>query len=117
MAHDSHRFRLVSADYGPEDLIAQLPREGTLLRKIAGPDRPDYWLAALDSPLAWNDNGTTRTVKHLVLAARYAGQSISPSVQRLVVGIAYVVDESLLNAARLNFEKCRYVAIGEIDGQ
>jgi hypothetical protein len=116
MPQELHRFRLVSADYEPEDLVAQLPREGTLVRKIAGPDRPDYWLASLDSPLTWNDNGSTRTVNLLILAARYEGQSISPPIDRLVTGIAYVVDESLLGDATLSFDKCRYVAIGEIAG-
>jgi hypothetical protein len=116
MAEDSKRFRLISADYEPDDLRAQLPCVGTLLRPIAGSDAPDYWLAALDSPLTWNDNGSARTVTHLVLAARYEGQSISPPIQRLVTGIAYVVDQSLLEDAQLNFDKCRYVAIGEIVG-
>jgi len=116
MPHESNRFRLVSADYEPADLIAQLPREGTLIRQIPGPDRPDYWLATLDSPLAWDDNGSPRTVEHLVLAARYEGQTISPPLQRLVTGIAYVVDNSLLNDTKLSFDKCRYVAIGELLG-
>ena len=96
--------------------MPQLPRDGTLLRKVAGPDGPDYWLGALDEPLAWNDKGTARTATHVVLAARYEGQSIVLPVQRIVTGIAYVVDESLLSDERLSFEKCRYVAIGEIAG-
>jgi hypothetical protein len=62
------------------------------------------------------DSGSPRVVKHLVLAARYEGQSISPPIRRLVTGIAYVVDESPLNDAKLSFDKCRNVAIGEISG-
>jgi hypothetical protein len=72
------RFRVTSVDYEPEDLAAQVPFEGTLLRKIPGPDRPDYWLAELARPLAWHDNGTPRTVTHVVLATRYEGQTIEP---------------------------------------
>ena len=115
MSHDSHRFQILNADYEPEDLAAQLPRVGILLRQIPGRDRPDYWLAALDTPLSWNDSGTTREIKHVVLAARYVGQSISLPVRRLTTGISYVVDESVLDDKELDFHKCRYVAIGEID--
>ena len=35
-------FRIISVDYEPEDLVAQVPFDGVLLRKIAGPDGRDY---------------------------------------------------------------------------
>ena len=50
-------FRIISVDYEPEDLAAQVPFDGVLLRKIAGPDGPDYCWAELTKPLAWDDNG------------------------------------------------------------
>ena len=105
-------FRITSVDYGPEDLAAQVPFDGVLLRKVAGPDRADYWLAELAKPLEWDDNGVARTVTHVVLAVRYEGETIEPGFQRLVVGLAYVTDDTLLSDSELEFAKCRYVAIG-----
>jgi hypothetical protein len=109
-------FRVTSVDYEPADLAGQVPFDGTLLRSIAGPDRPDYWLAELVKPLAWDDNGHTRMISHIVLAARYEGQTIERGFQRLTVGIAYVTDPSLLSDAKLDFAKCSYVAIGQAVG-
>ena len=111
----SAHFRITSVDYAPDDLPAQVPIEGTLLRRIPGPDRPDYWLAQLLEPVSWIDNGVGRSVTHLILAARYEGQTIREESEELVVGIAYVVDSSLLEDMRIDFAKCRYVAIGEMD--
>jgi hypothetical protein len=46
------KFRIGSVDHEPDDLPAQLPLRGRLLRKIAGPPRrPEYWLAELDAPV------------------------------------------------------------------
>jgi hypothetical protein len=109
------RFRLTDVDNAPDDLPSQTPAEGILLRPLPGPDRPDYWLARLDRPLRWMDAGTERAIDHLVLAARYQGQSIGTGFESLTVGIAYVVDPSLLSDAALTFAKARYVAIGTID--
>jgi hypothetical protein len=110
------RFRITSVDYEPEDLSAQVPFDGVLLRKLADPDRPDYWLAELLKPLEWNDDGVARRVAHLVLAARYERETIQPGFQRLMVGLAYVTDDTLLSDSQLAFAKCRYVAIGVAEG-
>ena len=112
----SARFRVTSVDYEPADLAAQVPFEGTLLRAIPGPDRPDYWLAQLAKPLVWDDNGRKQSISHLILSARYEGQTIQRGFPRLTIGIAYVTDSSLLSDAKLDFAKCRYVAIGEAEG-
>ena len=109
------RFRLVDVDSAPDDLAPQTPAEGVLLRSIPGPDRPDYWLARLDRPLQWSDEGTEHAIDHLVLAARLQGQSIGAGVEPLTVGVAYVVDPTLLSDAALTFAKIRYVAIGTIE--
>jgi hypothetical protein len=109
------RIRMTSVDSAPEDLYAQVPFKAKLLRKVAGPDRPDYWLAELEQPLSWVDTGSTRKVTHIVVASRYEGQSITESFTRLVVGLAYVTDTSVLDDTNLSFAKCRYVAIGEIE--
>jgi hypothetical protein len=82
-------------------------RSPRAIRIIASPSscRSDYWLARLDRPLRWMDDGTERVIDHLVLAARYQGQSIGAGFESLTVGIAYVVDPSLLSDAALTFAK------------
>ena len=109
------RFRLIEVDNAPDDLPPQTPVKGVLVRSIPGPDRPDYWIARLDRPLRWLDEGTERVIDHLVLAARLQGQSIDAGVEPLMVGVAYVVDPTLLSDAALTFAKIRYVAIATID--
>jgi hypothetical protein len=108
------RFRVTSVDSAPADLNGQVPFTAKLLRKVAGPDKPDYWLAELEKPLSWVDAGDTRQVTHVVVATRYEGQTITEDFTRLVIGLAYVTDPSALNDAVLSFAKCRYVAIGEM---
>lgn len=108
-----------SVDHAPDDLYGQTPLRGRLLRKIAKQDRPDqfrtasgdYWLAELGTPLSWTKDGVTRTIRHLVLAARWEGTSIQPGA-KLPVGIAYVVDDSLLSSQSFDFAQVEYVAIG-----
>lgn len=107
-------FRLTDVDNAPADLESQVPVTGVLLRAMPGPDRPDYWLARLDVPLRWMDAATERVVDHLVLAARMQGQSIGPDFDEMTVGVAYVVDATLLADAAVTFAKIRYVAIGTI---
>ena len=86
---------------------------GRLLRKIAGQDRRrrDCWLAELTSPVSWTKEGVTRTIRHLVLWARWEGTSFCPGAA-LPVGIAYVIDDSLLESRSFEFAKAEYVAIG-----
>jgi hypothetical protein len=108
-----------SVDHAPDDLYGQIPLRGRLLRTIAKHDRPDvfrtasgdYWLAELSTPLSWSRDGVTRTIRHLVLAARWEGTSIRPGAT-LPVGIAYVVDDSLLSSESFEFTQAEYVAIG-----
>jgi hypothetical protein len=102
-----------SVDYAPPELDAQLPIRARLVRQVPGPDRPDYWLAELESPLAWREGSNTTAIRWLVLASRYEGQSLSAKRSSVVVAISYVIDESQLDLARLDFSKCHYAAIGE----
>jgi hypothetical protein len=112
-------FLIDSVDHAPDDLYGQIPLRGRLLRTIAKHDRPDvfrtasgdYWLAELSTPLSWSRDGVTRTIRHLVLAARWEGTSIRPGAT-LPVGIAYVVNDSLLSSESFEFTQAEYVAIG-----
>jgi hypothetical protein len=109
------RVRLTEVDAAPEDLYAQIPRDAVLIQRMAGPDRPDYWIARLAAPLGWSDGGVLKAVDHLVLCARFAGQTLDTPFDRLVVGIAYVVDATLLSDPALSFDKVRYIAIGVVE--
>ena len=95
---------------GPRDLADKAPVTVDLIRQIPGPDRPDYWIATLEMPLAVVDNHD-REVTHLILAARWVGTAIAAGMKHVPVGIAYVIDSSLLTDEQLSFAKCRYVAI------
>jgi hypothetical protein len=101
-----------SVDYNPPELNEQVPFRFTLLRMLPGPDRPDYWLGSLDTPIRWLDDDRERFVEHLVVCARWAGTEIGPGFQNLPIGIAYVTDPTQLDDADMRFDKCRYVAIG-----
>jgi hypothetical protein len=105
------RLTITSID-GPEQLAAKEPLVTDLVRQIPGPDRPDYWIAVLQSPITVVLNNFDLTVTHLVLAARWEGTAIATGATHLPLGIAYVTDLSLLNDPELDFKKCHYVAIG-----
>jgi hypothetical protein len=105
-----------SVDHAPGDLTDQVPLRVALLRQLPGPDRPDYWLGAFCEPVRWvSDHEGFFEITHVVLTARWQGTSIGPGCTSLPVGIAYVVDMSLLDDDTLDFAKCRYVAIGIVD--
>jgi hypothetical protein len=107
------KFRIGSVDYEPDDLDRQLPIRGRLLREIAGPDRSDYWLAELRRPLSWATEEGRRTVRHLVLKARWLGTAIGPGA-KIPVNIYYVTDDRMLDAASFGRAQIAYVAIGMI---
>jgi hypothetical protein len=111
------RFSITSVDYAPDELYHEVPIRGRVLRQIPGRDRPDYFLAKLDRPLRWKREGDDRLVTHIILAARWAGGVLTPTMRHMPVGIAYVVDRSLLSDAKLDFEKSQYIAIGVADGE
>lgn len=86
---------------------------------MPGPDRPDYWLGEVESPLKWIVENIEREVTHLIIAARWVGTQIEPHVENLPIGFAYVTDVSQINEPSVDFNKCKYVAIGlatEIEG-
>jgi hypothetical protein len=72
-------------------------------------------LARLHRPLTWSHDGTVRTIQHIVLASRYAGQSVTGAIGNITVGLAFVTDDSQLDLPALDMHKCAYVAIGEAE--
>lgn len=106
---------LLSVDYAPEDLYAQVPFEAELLRELPGPDRTDYWLARLERPLRYARDDAEREIRYLILASRYVEESIRAGIGRIVVGIAYVLDDAQTGLPAVDMSKCLYAAIGEAE--
>ncbi len=111
------RFVITSVDHAPDELHEQTPIRGRILRPIPGPDRPDYHVAVLDQPLRWKNEGGEVSISHIILAARWVGGVLTPTMRHTPVNIAYVVDNAVLTDGALEFKKCAYVAIGVADGE
>ena len=109
----SSRVNIVikSVDHAPDDLGTQTPLRGRLLRTIAGHNRSNCWLVELRTPVSWTTDGATRTIRHLVVWARWQGTSIGPGAA-LPVGIAYVIDDSIFQSTSFDSAQAEYVAIG-----
>lgn len=101
------RVQLIDCDYAPKDMEGQLPITCSLLRMIPGKDRPDYWLAKCENPIKYEKT----IINHLILAPRFVGAEIKKGMGSIVLGVAYVTDETLIQDTTLNFDKCKYVAI------
>ena len=96
------QLTITTVDYAPADLCEQVPIVVNLIRQMPGDDREDYWVGVLKTPIRWLVENRIRQVTHLVVAARWQGTSITKGVKNLPIGIAYVIDESILNDARLD---------------
>lgn len=105
------RFTVTGID-GPKQLAELAPLATVPIRQIPGPDRPDYWIAALESPITIVIDNFDRRITHFILAARWNGTTIASGVTHLPVGIAYATNPSLLDDSTVDFGKCKYVAIG-----
>ena len=108
------RFSITGLDDSSEDLDGLLPVKGSILRQIPGPDRPDYHLAAVDSPFEWKKE--KKKISHIILAGYLEDTVVSPTMRGMGVGIAYVLDDAVLSDATLDFKKCFYAVIGFVDG-
>lgn len=108
------KLKIVSIDYAPDDLYRQIPCSATLIKKMKGPDRPDYWLAKVDKPIIWEKN-KTKDVNYIILASFFVGTSIKVGFGKISMRLAYVIDESILKDIDLIFEKAEYVAICEAE--
>ena len=101
------KLEIFETDYAPEDLPHQLPITVSLIKMIAGSDRPDYFLAKVENKILWGDE----PIEYLIIAPRLVGTIIDKGVKNIALGIAYVTDSSVLDDERLSFDKCKYVAI------
>jgi len=109
------KINVTSVDYAPPELEGQTPFQVDLLRKIPSSDRPDCWLAVAAKPIRSLRESQEVQVTHVIVWARWQGMQIGPGMKQMPIGIAYVIDSSLLDNASLDFKKCIYVAIGIAD--
>lgn len=125
-----------SVETGSDELAVQLPVRAQVLRRLPGPDRPDYSLAGLRSPLrvrstthllaetgvdlAGLDRATTTVhddgsvvalVYGLVLAPRTAGVRLATPQGAVAVATALVLDTSQMTDRTVRFEKVFYAAV------
>ena len=122
---------VTSLDGVPDEIDAQAPLDGELVRVIPGPDRPDYCLVILDRPLRFHpgtdldlervlaeqltteaDGRPLLWVRTVVVVARFAGERITPGVRDLTVDLALVVDDTTLRDDVLDFAKVLPIGVG-----
>jgi len=105
----SFRFSLYEADFCPDDFINQLPILIQVIRKIPGSDRPDYWIAKSETPIFWKDRNMT--INYVIVANYFYGEKLDKNVKSIVLNVAFVVDESVINDKTLDFNKSFPIAI------
>ncbi len=106
------RLIIIDVDYAPAELHDKVPIMLELIREIPGDDRPDYWIAVVESPITWLEDNHQRIIDHVIIATRWQGTRIEKGMDHLPIGIAYVTDESVIGDEHLDFNKIRYIAIG-----
>lgn len=110
------RVLITDVSHAPEELYDQVPFVVELLRQLPGADRTDYWLGTVVLPLEWWVDGEERSVRHVVLAARHAGQHIGPGARQIAVNIALVSDATLLEDCSLDPSTYGWIAVGSCEG-
>ena len=128
---------ITSVDSAPADLLEQLPVHAELVRILPGSDRPDSSLAVAKKPIHFrttvasleqagvdpraadpqmirvhDDGSADLLVFGLVLCARVAGETINLAMKEFPVNIAYVIDNTQLRDAAVDFSKSYFAAIG-----
>ena len=109
------KLTISSVDYAPVELSEQMPVAVTLIRPLASsvPNRVGAWLGVFDRPVRWtNENGKAVEITHAAVWPRAKGASIGVGARSLAIGLAYVVDPSLLEDAALDLAKTYFVAVG-----
>ncbi|HBX65057.1 MAG: hypothetical protein CL670_02810 [Balneola sp.] len=111
----SFAIEIESIAKGPKELTYQLPIQAKIQKQIPGKDRPDYFLAELETPVFWVDEkqDINTEVTHLILCTKKKSQFIASDMKEVIVAIAYVINDAVLTEHTLDFKKCKYVATGK----
>lgn len=104
---------------GPKELSYQLPIEAKVLRQIPGKDRDDYYIVELKNSVVWVDEkkNINTEVNYLVVCTKKKSQVVENDMKDVVLAIAYVKDEAITKAPKLDFTKIAYVADGKASAQ
>ncbi|WP_018127417.1 hypothetical protein [Balneola vulgaris] len=111
----SFNIEISNVEKGPKELMLQLPIQAEVVKQLPGKDRPDYFLAKLESPVLWVDKarGINLEISYMVICSKFKGQKIDNGMKDLKIAIAYVIDDSIINDNLLSLKKLKYVAIGD----
>lgn len=107
------KLLISSVDTGPDELTSALPINARLVRQLPGPDRPDYWLVQIVSPLSLQVRGKQIECKHAVIAARFFGYSLDLPTVSIAIGFAIVVDDAQIIEPEVKFQYIEYLAVCE----
>lgn len=104
---------------GPKELSYQLPIEAKVLRQIPGKDRDDYYVVELKNSVVWVDEkkNINNEVNYIVVCTKKKSQVVENVMKDVLLAIAYVKDDSLVKAPKLDFKKIAYVADGKASAQ
>jgi hypothetical protein len=125
---------VTALDGAPDEIVAQEPLDGELLRVIPGADRPDYCVVILDRPVRFRpdpdldlgrvlaeqltaepDGRPLVWIRAVVVVARFVGEQVTPGARGLAVDVALVLDDTTLRADLLDFAKVLPVGVGTFD--
>lgn len=112
-------IEITTISKGPDELSYQLPIQAKVVKQIPGKDRPDYYLAELEKSVFWIDEekDINTEINHLIICTKKKSQAVSNEMKNVLLAIAYVLDESVTTAPKLDFRKCAYIADGNASAQ
>lgn len=108
--HMTH-LNILSLGAVPPELAARLPAAARIVKKLAGPDRPDYWLAELSQPFVWRHRERGE-IRWLVLQTFLPLEELVQHPQPFDVAIDAVIDPDAVPDSHLDLGKCLPVATG-----
>jgi hypothetical protein len=88
---------------------------GEVIKQLNGSDGSEYYLMKLDKVLEYTerDKNIPLKTKYLIIGGRFAGHPLVKGVNKLVVNVAIVKDETLIEDELLNFSKAIFAGYGE----
>jgi hypothetical protein len=107
-------IEITSISKGPDELTYQLPISAKIIKQIPGKDRPDYFIAKLEKSIVWvnKSDSENKEISHIVLCSKKKNQDVSKDMKGVIIAIAYILHDSVLTDSKLNFKKCKYIAVG-----
>jgi hypothetical protein len=105
---------ITSVNNAPPELRGRAPFAVYLIRQMPGPDRSDYWLCRLERPIVWWQQREKQKVTHVILAVNDQTAKIEDGIQSHPVSLAYITDDSEVDAQTIDFSKCKYISTATV---